>query len=1410
MPYLGHPPSTGEDNNFKILDDISSYTLTFDGSSSGVVSAANDTIYSYNHRFVQGQRVTYNNGGGGNINGLTSGSVYFVIKQDHNNIKLATTAARAASGTAEDLSLSGTSGTSHTLNVAFDGVNTKFKATHTTGKKARITRGAQLVLSVNGVIQQPHDSSTPSTGFGFDVDGTIILSQAPASSDVFWGHILTNNNVTFDISDNKIDNFTGNGSTVAFTLSKSPPNNENILVTIDGVVQYPNDSAGNIRAYSVAANILNFTSAPGNLTSIQVRHIGFAGATTGSGGGGVTGVYGRTGNVVLIDTDNITVNDAAITGNATVTGNTTITGDLTVNGTTTTLDTKLTEVDKLEVSANNTTVAVAVTQTGAGDIFNLYDGSTEVFSVADGGNIDANGTLDVAGDVSIADKIVHTGDTNTAIRFPSNDNFTVETGGSERFRINSDGKVGIGTDDPQQRLHVKQGSTTTPAMVEALGAKSHVKFQHNAGNSYTATIGSKTLGANNVGLTFDTGYNGAVQRMTIDVDGNVSIGTGITMSSTTGVITATSFTGSGANLTNLPVTAGLTTDAQNNTIGGFGAGASLQSAAINNTLIGTRCGAAITTEDRNVCIGFEAGKVLTNQQNVCIGGFAGYALETGNANTLLGDQAGYNLTTGQRNIVIGWAAPASAVDVNDEVTIGEVNVTKFRVPGINFVLKDNGGTPSTGQVLTADGSGEGYWATPSAGTTINNNDNNRIITGSGTANTLEGEANLTFDGSQLGLGITPVKPFNIVAGVGTTEFIRLSQPVDASVQQEFGIGWCSNNNHVWPGAQITSLEYDVSDTRRGMLFYTRGTNQDIAPTERMRIAHDGHVAIGGYGDPGSILDVRENKDGVETQIRLFNTDNGDTTTQTAALYLSPDSRGTALAGLRVIKENASFATNAGRDVSLTLNTLQNNAQVEALRITSAGNVSIHSDEYGGGGTAPQLYVVGTGGRQVKIHNTAAGTSMLNITNGTTGQGDDAGTQLFTQGSTGDFWIQSHFATADLVFATKASGASSTEKLRITSDGKIGIGEDDPDGNYLLIRAASTVGTTKGHIMLTGDSATVGQGPQIVFSESGSGSSFAGAYVGHIREGDNSTGALVFGTRATGGDANTVPTEKLRITSTGKIGINEDDLKSRLHIYESANGVKQSVLRLDAHTDTTGDGAFIDFGSRWGGNYPDWVTARIGGIYYTGDGSSGGNRGAIEFMTADNNGSANGGPSGCTTRMVLRPDGDLSLNTGNLVLADTKGISFESTSDPSSPSGMTNELLDDYEEGSWTPTLYAWNGTQDQGYDQQTGNYIKIGNQVHANFYLDLNDKGTVSGNYTFIGGLPYTHAGGVAGGAGTMVAWGWAMGSNIGWIAGDISSTNTVVWISYVPDQNNNTSYMPSSLLYDNSQIKGTLIYRAA
>jgi hypothetical protein len=63
-------------------------------------------------------------------------------------------------------------------------------------------------------------------------------------------------------------------------------------------------------------------------------------------------------------------------------------------------------------------------------------------------------TVTSLGDVDIADKIVHTGDTNTAIRFPSADTITAETGGSERLRIDSSGNFGVGTNNPAAALHI--------------------------------------------------------------------------------------------------------------------------------------------------------------------------------------------------------------------------------------------------------------------------------------------------------------------------------------------------------------------------------------------------------------------------------------------------------------------------------------------------------------------------------------------------------------------------------------------------------------------------------------------------------------------------------------------------------------------------------------------------------------------------------------------------------------------------------------------------------------------------------------------------------------------------------------------------------------------------------------------
>ena len=97
-------------------------------------------------------------------------------------------------------------------------------------------------------------------------------------------------------------------------------------------------------------------------------------------------------------------------------------------------------------------VGSGITVSPDGDIFATGVTTSTTFVGALTGNVTGNisgGTVagstgTFTGDVDIADKIIHTGDTNTAIRFPAADTITAETGGTERLRINSTGQTIVG------------------------------------------------------------------------------------------------------------------------------------------------------------------------------------------------------------------------------------------------------------------------------------------------------------------------------------------------------------------------------------------------------------------------------------------------------------------------------------------------------------------------------------------------------------------------------------------------------------------------------------------------------------------------------------------------------------------------------------------------------------------------------------------------------------------------------------------------------------------------------------------------------------------------------------------------------------------------------------------------------
>ena len=91
---------------------------------------------------------------------------------------------------------------------------------------------------------------------------------------------------------------------------------------------------------------------------------------------------------------------------------------------------------------------------------------------------------------------------------------------------------------------------------------------------------------------------------------------------------------------------------------------------------------------------------------------------------------------------------------------------------------------------------------------------------------------------------------------------------------------------------------------------------------------------------------------------------------------------------------------------------------------------------------------------------------------------------------------------------------------------------------------------------------------------------------------------------------------------------------------------------------------------------------------------------------------------------------------NLILANGKGIDFSATSDTG---GMTGELFNDYEIGTWTCGISFGGGTTGITYQSgyTTGNYTKIGNICIVSCFIILTNKGSSVGSAR-ITGLPYT------------------------------------------------------------------------
>ena len=701
-----------------------------------------------------------------------------------------------------------------------------------------------------------------------------------------------------------------------------------------------------------------------------------------------------------------------------------VTNNLTVEGTTTTLDTNLIDVDRVEIGANSdTNTAIVGIQSGSADIVNLFDGTTEVLTVKDGGLVGINRTnpdqrLNVSGNIEVnaydnsggndgyktsggfiignafdAEKLVGvnsvTDDRNAIIWQERGLDLDFATNDTWRMKLTYDGKLGIGITNPNDTVHVYHATDNYVAKFESGDAGGGIVLKDNTH--------ATTLLSNNGAFEIDVDNGGDVtgESIAFKMSGSekllINSGGDVILGGHTGVIEPGGY-------------------ASHLEIHGTGTDAGISVLRYNNSAGGPTL---VFGKSRNATI----GSITKVQEDDNLGKIEFYGVDT------------------------DWEPGASIRAFADgewrSGSVGSEDNTDS--PGrLEFHTTPNG-SDNLQERLRIDSSGKLFLHGNNA--TGTNNSTTRLPNGY--------TFNIAGNSSEDGISVVRYNTGYGCYGLNIGRSRSNTVGTNAAVADNDELGHISfygaNGSGFSYAAQITAIVDgevgtggDGSDMPGALSFRTTNDGSGSS-TEKLRITSDGKLLIGidASTSSNSYMQVFK-KTGDEATITVGNVD-----TSASGLCRVDFCPSNSTIGARIeCHATEDFSLPANRTADLVFVTRKDGTNAEKLRINSTGNVGIATDISGGGGAYGRLSAVipsQSGGSALQVMNSAVGSGDGSLTNIVLRSVNNPGTQ----------WAGAEYRAQEHIFTNQT-----TEALRITSDGALGI------GNLQTAQNTSTTHTSK--------------------------------------------------------------------------------------------------------------------------------------------------------------------------------------------------------------------------------------------------------------------------------------------------------------------------------------------------------------